>query len=430
MACSLVRTACHGESAVSLITFIRSGYRGRNEPFVLLAELTASFQGDQPMHLNYGIAARIASATCIVSLAACGGGGGGGGAPAAQRAASNLTDTALVSDGVIAAAHTDSNLQNGWGMVAPPGGPFWIADNNSNKATVYDGTGATQLPAVSIPAGTNGPANPTGQVYNGTADFVITNSSGSAPAQFIFSGEGGTIAGWAPTISGATATIAYDDAAGGAVYKGLAMANNGTANLLYATDLHNAKIDVFDTHFKKVTTSGGFTDPTIPAGFAPFGIQGLNGQLYVTYAKQDATAHDEQLGAGLGYVNVFDTSGNLLKRFASAGALNAPWGIALAPSGFGSMGGNLLIGNFGDGTINSFDPASGNMLGSIALASGKQLVIPGLWTLVFGNGATNQPAAALFYTAGPNNQVDGVFGRIDAVTSTPSTPPPCTGYGC
>jgi len=373
--------------------------------------------------------ARIVIMACAVSMAACGGGSSGGSGSARMvTQAPTLTDAALVSDGVVAAAHTDSDLLNPWGLAAAPGGPFWVADNNSNGSTIYDGTGAPQSPPVSIPAGANGPANPTGVVYNGTADFVITTGAGSAPAQFIYSGEGGTIAGWASSVSGTTATIAYDDGAGGAVYKGLAMANNGTANLLYATDLHNAKIDVFDTHFKKATAPGGFADPMIPAGFAPFGIQALGNQLYVTYAKQDATAHDEQLGAGLGYVDVFDANGNLLKRFASAGVLNAPWGIALAPAGFGSFGADLLIGNFGDGTINSFDPVSGNPAGSISLASGKQLVIPGLWSLAFGNGAANQPTGTLFYTAGPNNQTDGVFGRIDVVAG--SAPPPCTGYGC
>ena len=372
-------------------------------------------------------ALRVINVACILSVAACGGGSGSGGSML-QPSTTGLTDSALVSDGVIAAAHTDSNLQNAWGMAFAPGGPLWIADNNSNKATVYDGTGTPQSLVVSIPAGTNGPANPTGQVYNGTADFVITTAAGSAPAQFIFAGEGGTVTGWAQTVSGATATVAYDDAAGGAVYKGLALLNDGTANHLYATDLHNAKIDAFDTSFRKVSVAGGFADPMIPSGFAPFGIQVLNNQLYVTYAKQDATAHDETLGAGLGYVNVFDANGNLMKRFASAGVLNAPWGIALAPAGFGSVGGDLLVGNFGDGIINSFDPASGNRLGSISLAGGKQLAIPGLWALVFGNGAANQPADTLFYTAGPNNQTNGVFGSIKVVTG--SSPPPCTGYGC
>ncbi|HUD25734.1 MAG TPA: TIGR03118 family protein [Burkholderiaceae bacterium] len=379
------------------------------------------------MQLHRATATSAVSAIFVLSVAACGGGSGGGGGSATTS--TGLTDAALASDGVIAAAHTDANLQNAWGVAAAPGGPFWIADNNSNKATLYDGTGTPQALVVTIPAGTNGPANPTGQVFNGTTDFVITTTTGSAPAQFIFAGEGGTITGWAQTVSGTTATIAYDDAAGGAVYKGLALANNGTANQLYATDLHNAKVDVFDTNFHKVALPGAFADPTIPAGFAPFGIQLLNNQLYVTYAMQDATAHDETLGAGLGYVNVFDVNGTLVKRFASAGALNAPWGIAMAPAGFGSAAGNLLIGNFGDGAINRFNPATGSSLGAVALSSGKPLLIPGLWSLVFGNGAANQPTSALFYTAGPNNQVDGVFGRIDAVTVS-SAPPPCTGYGC
>jgi uncharacterized protein (TIGR03118 family) len=339
-----------------------------------------------------------------------------------------LTDTALVSNGVIAAAHTDRNLQNAWGVASEPNGLFWVADNNSNVSTIYDGTGAPQPLVVSIPAGTNGPSTPTGVVFNGTSDFVITTAAGSQPAQFIFAGEGGTITGWQQNISGSTATIAYDDAAGGAVYKALALLNNGTANHLYATDLHNAKIDVFDAAFHKVTLAGTFMDPAIPAGFAPFGIVALGNQLYVTYARQDATAHDEVLGAGLGYVNIFDADGNLVRRFASAGSLNAPWGVAMAPAGFGAAAGDLLIGNFGDGAINYFDPATGNRMGTISLANGNPLVIPGLWALVFGNGSANQPASELFYTAGPTNQTDGVFGSITVVTS--SSPPPCTGYGC
>ena len=365
-------------------------------------------------------------AACALALAACGGGSSGGNQMA--QPTTTLTDTALASDAVVAAAHTDLSLKNAWGLASEPNGDFWIADNNSNMSTVYDGRGVSPGAGFSIPAGANGPSNPTGEVYNGTADFVITTGAGSQAAQLIFAGEGGTIAGWNPNISGSTATIAYDDGAGGAVYKALALANDGTANHLYATDLHNAKVDVFDATFHKVALAGTFSDPMMPAGFAPFGIQLISGQLYVTYAMQDATAHDEQLGAGLGYVNVFDTRGNLVKRFASAGALNAPWGMALAPTGFAPDGGNLLIGNFGDGAINRFDPATGSLLGTVSLASGKKLAIPGLWALVFGNGAGNQPANALFYTAGPNSQTDGVFGRIDSVTST--TPPPCTGYGC
>ena len=376
------------------------------------------------MRLRRAVAGKACALACVVSVAACG--GGGGSSPMVQT--TGLTDTALVSNGVIAAAHTDRNLQNAWGLASGPNGLFWIADNNSNVSTIYDGTGAAQPLVVSIPAGTNGPSTPTGVAFNGTSDFVITTGAGSQPAQFIFAGEGGTITGWQRNISGSTATIAYDDAAGGAVYKGLALLNNGTANHLYATDLHNAKIDVFDAAFHKVALAGTFTDPTIPTGFAPFGIVALGNQLYVTYARQDATAHDEVLGAGLGYVSIFDANGNFVRRFASAGSLNAPWGIAMAPPGFGAEAGDLLIGNFGDGAINYFDPATGNRLGAVNLANGNPLVIPGLWALVFGNGAANQPASELFYTAGPTNQADGVFGSIQVVTG--GSPPSCTGYGC
>jgi uncharacterized protein (TIGR03118 family) len=379
------------------------------------------------MRLRPAVAGKVCALICVMSVAACGGGSGGG-SSMLQTSSVGLTDSALASNGVIAAAHTDANLQNAWGIAAAPNGVFWIADNNNSESTAYDGTGASPAPVITIAAGINGPANPTGVVFNRTNDFVITTATGSQPAQYLFAGEGGTINGWAQTVSGTTAPVADDDGAGGAVYKALALLNDGSANHLYATDLHNAKIDVFDAGFHKVRLAGAFTDPAIPAGFAPFGVVALNNQLYVTYAQQDATARDEVLGAGLGYVNVFDASGTLVKRFASAGALNAPWGIALAPAGSGPAAGQLLIGNFGDGVINTFDPVSGSHLGSVMLSNGHQLVIPGLWALLFGNGAANQPSTSLFYTAGPNNQTGGVFGRIDVSSGMSS--PPCTGDGC
>ncbi len=236
-------------------------------------------------------------------------------------------------------------------------------------ASLYTGTGQIQTNAVTgsnttaitIPASATGvAANPTGQVYNGAGGFLIPTSNGQETSLFIFSGEGGTIAAWAKD-SGATAVTAYDDGASNgtahAVYKGLALGSVNGASFLYATDLHNNKVDVFDTNFAKpAAMQGKFIDPTMPAGFAPFGIAALNGQLYVTYAMQDAAQHDETTGTGLGYVDVFDFSGNFISRFASAGPLNAHWGIALAPTGFGSFDGDLLIGNFGDGTINIFAP--------------------------------------------------------------------------
>ena len=374
---------------------------------------------------------------CALTLAACGGGGGGGGSSAAPAAAMKFTDTALVSNSSTAVATAltiDANLQNPWGIAVAPGSPFWISDNNSNLSTLYSGVGANETQGVTgsasagvaIPASAAGvPANPTGQVFNGNGGFMIATSNGQESALFIFDGEGGTIAGWAKD-SGATAVTAYDDGvangANHAVYKGLAIGTVGGATFLYATDLHNNKVDVFDTNFSKpAAMQGKFVDPNIPAGFVPFGIAALNGNLYVTFAKQDAAMHDETTGAGLGYVDIFDFSGNLINQFASAGTLNAPWGIAIAPAGFGSLQGDVLIGNFGDGMINIFSSngtALANFEGPLMSSSGSPFVFPGLWSLVFGNGDADKPLTTLFYTAGFADQTDGVFGGI-TLTSTP-----------
>jgi uncharacterized protein (TIGR03118 family) len=202
------------------------------------------------------------------------------------------------------------------------------------------------------------------------------------------------------------------------------------ATYLYATDLHNNKVDVFDTTFAKpAAMQGKFIDPKIPAGFVPFGITAVDGQLYVTYAMQNTAKHDEVTGAGLGYVDVFDLSGNLVSRFASAGALNAPWGIAVAPSGFGSIAGDVLIGNFGDGTINIFTPngSLATYVGHLSVTNGDTFTIPGLWGLEFGNGDSDKPLTTLFYTAGFADQTDGVFGSIAPSAASSTTPPP-TGY--
>jgi uncharacterized protein (TIGR03118 family) len=376
---------------------------------------------------------------CALTVVACGGGGGGGSASQmVPPAAMGFTDTALVSNNgtVVATAKTmDANLQNPWGIAVAPGLPFWISDNNSNLSTLYSGIGAVETQEVTgspdvgiaIPVSAAGvQANPTGQVYNGAGGFMIPTSQGQESALFIFDGEGGTIAAWA-NDSGATAVTAYDDGvangADHAVYKGLAIGTVGGATYLYATDLHNSKVDVFDTNFSKpAAMQGKFVDPNIPAGFVPFGIQALNGNLYVTFAKQDSAKHDEITGAGLGYVDIFDFSGNLVSQFASAGALNAPWGIAIAPAGFGSLQGNVLIGNFGDGTINIFSPngtALANFEGPLMSTSGQPIAFPGLWSLVFGNGDADKPVTTLFYTAGFADQTDGVFGGI-TVSSNPT----------
>jgi uncharacterized protein (TIGR03118 family) len=397
------------------------------------------FQSVKLKNVSASFAVGAASA---LALTACGGGGGGSSTTSQipQQTSSGFADVALVSNktGVVATTTTiDANLSNPWALVTAPGLPFWIADNNSNAASLYSGTGQIQTGAVTgsnataitIPASAAGvPANPTGQIYNGTGGFLIATSKGEETALFIFDGEGGTIAAWAQD-SGATAVTAYDDGVDNgtehAVYKGLALGAVSGAQFLYATDLHNNKIDVFDTNFTKpATMQGKFVDPAIPANYAPFGITALNNQLYVTYATRDPALHDEVTGAGMGYVDVYDFSGNLVGRFASAGALNAPWGIAQAPAGSGPFAGDLLVGNFGDGTINIFSPNGTSLATSQGplTVNGAIFAVPGLWSLVFGDGDTDKPVTTLFYTAGFADQTDGVFGSI-AVSSTPSTNP-------
>jgi uncharacterized protein (TIGR03118 family) len=384
---------------------------------------------------------------CVVAVAACGGGGGSGVSSSTSTtsdppATASFADTALVADNstVVATVTTiDANLQNPWGIAVAPGLPFWIADNNSNLSTLYSGTGqietgtitGSNAVGITIPSSAAGvQSNPTGQVYNGSGGFLISTPKGQETALFIFDGEGGTITGWAQD-SGATAVTAYDDGVANgaqhAVYKGLALGTVNGATYLYATDLHNNKVDVFDTTFSKpAAMQGKFIDPTIPTGFVPFGIAAVDGQLYVTYAMQDTAKHDEVTGAGLGYVDVFDLSGNFVSRFASAGALNAPWGIAVAPSGFGSISGDVLIGNFGDGTINIFMPngSLATYVGHLSVANGGTFTIPGLWGLEFGNGDSDKPLTTLFYTAGFADQTDGVFGSIAPSAASSPTPVP------
>jgi uncharacterized protein (TIGR03118 family) len=333
--------------------------------------------------------------------------------------------SSLVSDGAVPAATTDANLKNPWGIVFAPDAPVWIANNVTQTATIYDGTGTTVPLIVNLPAGLNGSADATGIVFNGSnTDFVVTKGTLSAPARFIFAGEGGTVLGWAPTVDGTDAIVAYDDGAGGAVYKGLAIANNGTANLLYATDFHNNKVDVFDSNFARITVAGGFTDATLPADYAPFGIQALQieGQtrIVVTYAKRDAATDDEVVGAGLGLVNVFDTSGTLLTHLvAEGGALNAPWGLTMAPAEFGTLSNALLVGNFGDGVINAYDPVTGALISSLQDSAGQPIATPGLWGIAFGNGARNQPTTTLYFAAGIAGEVAGLYGRIDLGATAP-----------
>ncbi|MGF6382545.1 uncharacterized protein (TIGR03118 family) [Paraburkholderia atlantica] len=365
----------------------------------------------------------VACGAAVATLVSCGGGGGGSSnsSSTSPPVQSSFAATALVSDGAVPAAHTDANLKNPWGVAFNPKGFAWVADNGTNVATLYDGNGVPQSLVVTIPDGKNGSASPTGIVFNGTQSFLVTENGKSGVAAFIFAGEGGTITAWAPAVGPTNAFVMYDDGAGGAVYKGLALAAMNNGNFLYATDFHNNKIDVFDTTFTKVSMPGAFTDPAMPAGFAPFGIQAIGSNLFVTYAMQDADKHDDVAGAGLGMVDVYDTAGNLKQRFATGGPLNAPWGIAQAPASFGSMSGAIIIGNFGDGIINAFNASSGQSMGPISGPNNSPIVEHGVWGIAFGNDLSNQPSSTLFFAAGPNDEADGVYGRIDLNTTTSSS---------
>lgn len=352
---------------------------------------------------------------CGSALVGCGGGGDDMPAYGGMPGPGNGMDyqaTPLVSDTLATPRH-DTHLVNGWGVAFNPQGYVWVADAGTSTSTLYDGNGVPQSLVVSIPAGTAGDAEPTGIVFNASTDFAVSSGGHTAPAAFIFVGEAGTVSGWAPSVNATAAITVFDGASTGASYKGAALAQQGNANFLYAADFHNGRIDVFDRSFQRVPTAGGFVDPSLPSGYAPFGIQAIANRLYVSYAQQDAQAVDEVAGAGLGIVDVFDSSGQLVRRLVTGGALNAPWGMAMAPANFGRFSGALLVGNFGDGKINAFDPDTGALQGTLSHTDGSPIVIDGLWGLAFGNGLNAQPANTLFYAAGPNDETHGLYGRID-----------------
>ena len=329
--------------------------------------------------------------------------------------------TSLVSNIEGKAPVTDSNLINPWGIAHGPNGPWAVANNGTGVSTRYDGGGNPvdnpSVIAIPPPAGSppDTPSSPTGVVFNLTTDFVVTEGAAAAPAQLIFATEGGTIAAWSPIVDPTAAIITVDNSSANAIYKGLASGNNATSSLIYATDFHNRAVDVFDGRFTPFTLTGTFTDPNIPPRFAPFGIQNINGNIFVTYARQDADMVDDVPGPGNGYVSVFDTDGNFIRRFATQGNLNSPWGLALAPISFGRFGGALIIGNFGDGQLNAFSPVGATFLGQVNRPNGNPITIQGLWGLGFGNGGTAGSAQTLYFSAGPNGEKDGLFGMLEPV---------------
>ena len=312
--------------------------------------------------------------------------------------------TNFQSDIAGVAQHVDPNLVNPWGMSVSPSGTIWVSDNGTGVSTLYhqDGTAASLVVTIPTAARNRDVGNPTGQVFNGTPFFQVTKNGNSAPAFFIFVSEDGSISGWNPTLDATHAIIAVDNGTNRgvnrAIYKGATLGEANGHNFLYATDFHTGHVHTFDENFHQVNLTG-FVDPNLPAGYGPFGIRNFNGEIFVTYAKQDPKREDDVHCPGCGFVNVFDTSGNFLRRLVSNGNLNAPWGLALVE------GTNLWVGNFGDGLINNYDPVSGNFIETLMRADGTPLQFDGLWDLL-------PQAGGVFFTAGIADEAHGLFGII------------------
>jgi uncharacterized protein (TIGR03118 family) len=339
--------------------------------------------------------------------------------------------TNLVSDIPGMAAVTDPNLVNPWGMSRGSGSPWWISDNQPGVATLYTGNGGaaplgqpcpagTSTNCVVVPTGDSGSTpmgTPTGQVFNGTSSFQLTSNN---PARFIFVTEEGTISGWNPAVSSPSAVIKVNTHSA-SVFKGVALAtvttsSGGTADFLYVADFRKRRIAVYDTNFNRVSLGeNAFHDEDLPNGFAPFNVQNIGGNLYVAFALRDSAKHDEVDGPGLGYVDVFSSSGRLLRRLEHGQWLNAPWGITQASSDFGAYSHDILVGQFGSGWILVFDPVTGRFKGTLNDISNNPINIDGLWDIAFGSGTTSGPATTLYFTAGPEHEHHGLFGTITAI---------------
>lgn len=347
-----------------------------------------------------------------------------GGATSAVRNAFHQTN--LISNLSNQGAQVvDPDLQNAWGLALSPTSPLWVADNNSGVATLYSvnvgGTKAQKVPlTVTLPGGrvsTGDGASPTGQVFNSTNGFVVKSKSGSGPGLFIFSAEAGQISAWNPVadpVVNGRSTAQVEFSSRTAVYKGLTIASTRGGTFLYASNFHDGTVDVFNTKFRRVHLRGNFRDPRLPRGYAPFGIQPINGFIYVTYALQNAAKHDDVAGRGHGFIDIYTTNGFLVKRLVSRGDLNSPWGLAVAPPGFGPFTGRLLVGNFGDGLIHVYGRISGRPFGALLNERGRPIRIDDLWALKVGTAATGGTRTVLF-SAGINDEKDGLVGSINAV---------------
>jgi uncharacterized protein (TIGR03118 family) len=322
------------------------------------------------------------------------------------------TVTPLVSDVPGAAKNVDPNLVNGWGLARSDTSPWWVSDNGMDKSSLYTGDGTVLALAPTVEGG------PTGAVFAGIPGNFLVGTTADPntrlPASFVFASEDGKIRAWR---GGSAAALVTADLNDGAIYKGLAIAQTSAGPRLYAADFHNGRVDVFDGGWNEATPAGSFADPSLPDGYAPFGIQTIGGRIFVGYAKQDETAEDEVAGQGRGFVDAYDLAGNLVGRVVGHGQLDAPWGLALAPAGFGRFAGDLLVGNFGNGQINAYAETSPGVFehrGLLRTADGKKLAIDGLWALEFGNAGNNGKPNQLFFTAGPDDESHGLFGTITA----------------
>jgi uncharacterized protein (TIGR03118 family) len=348
-------------------------------------------------------------------------------APHALTAAATPPGNAFLQHNLVAdqpgiADFTDPNLVNPWGIFTSAASPFWVSDAGTGLSTVYTSNGtpnATTKPSIPPSAKGTAPATVTGGVANATGGFLV---QGKVPS-FIFVTADGTVSAWASAVSATAAQLMVDNSSTSAAYYGLAISATTTSAtpMLYAANFHTGGIDVFDTNFKPVTLPGTpFVDAAVPTGYAPFNIWNLGGKLYVMWAKQNTAKTFATSGAGLGAVSIFDLNGNLLQHVATGGPLNAPWGVAIAPATFGVFANDLLVGNFGDGTINAFNPTTGAALGALADQNGNTISISGLWGLLLGNGGNGGDASAIYFTAGTGNQLHGLLGSLQAGPSTTS----------
>ncbi len=337
-----------------------------------------------------------------------------------------FTENKLVgSDPSVGAAQTDPNLINPWGISESASGPFWISDNGSGLTSIYStnaaGVTTNVIPPVTIavpPGQMPGTASPTGQVFNAFQSDGAFMLRDGAPAVFLFATEDGTISGWNPA-AGTQSIITVDEADNpadgdetlglGAVYKGLAIGKGDDGPVLFAANFRHGTVDVYDRNFNLVNS---FTDPSVPKGFAPFNVQVLDGKLFVTFAQQNDTKHDDVAGSGNGFVDEYDLNGHLLSRVASGGPLDSPWGLTIAPQSFGRFAGDLLVGNFGNGTINVYNLSNNHFAGTLTGADGKPIAIGDLWAITTGNGGSGGDPNTIYFTAGVKDEAQGLFGSL------------------